>query len=182
MMTRLTFLSVVTVLITCSGCSSTLSNGANQPEAEVYHADEHTHTPHVGIMVPFFAVGTEKQQGFAELKLHDDKGDLELWLTRDSSGILPFDLSLDSVITVAFADLNNKQVSLKVRNSHTNEDEDGKGNIRNNKTQYFIFPGDSGADASFLVGKGFVATVTISFSSNGVSYITKPFELSPHTH
>ena len=140
----------------------------------------HEHTPHDGVVVPFRS--GPSQAGFLELKLHDDKGDLELWLTKDKAGDSPFDLPLDSMVTVSFPQLGGKAVELKIRNDKQNEDEDGKGNIRNNKTNYFIFPGDTKADASFLVGKGFVAEVVISFASDGVTYSTAPFKLSPHSH
>lgn len=140
----------------------------------------HDHTPHEGILIPFRA--DQKESGFAELKLHDDKGDLELWLTTDKEGKEPFDIALDSVITVTFPRLGPKIVKLKIRNDKKNEDEDGKGNIRDKKTNYFIFPGDTKADASFLVGKDFSTAATVTFTSGGVSYTTSPFKLRPHTH
>lgn len=141
---------------------------------------EHHHTPHHGIVTPFSAGKT--QAGFVELKLHDDKGDLELWLTKDEAGNQPYDLALDSVITVTFPQLDNKTVELRVRNKDKNEDEDGKGNIRNNASNYFIFPGDTGADASWLVGKDFASEVIISFSSGDAKHTTASFKLIPHTH
>lgn len=143
-------------------------------------AHEHSHTPHMGIVIPFQS--GQGRAGFAELKLHDDKGDLELWLTEDRAGIHPFDLPLNSVITVAFPKLDNKVVELRIRNMEKNEDEDGGSNIRRNATNYFIFPGDTGADASFLVGKQFASDAVISFSTANAKYVTERFELKPHTH
>lgn len=140
----------------------------------------HEHTPHIGVMASFNSGQTKS--GFVELKLHDDKGDLELWLTKDKDGSEPFDLALDSVIQVSFPELDSKVVKLKIRNDKENEDENGQGNIREKKTNYFIFPGDSKADPSFLVGKKFSSKVIVSFTSEGVKYSTKPFKLSPHTH
>ncbi len=175
---RLIILSLVALFVVCSGCSSISSSSSEAKAKPIIH---HDHTPHVGIMVPF--VATDKSKGgFAELKLHDDKGDLELWLTKDQAGAQPFDLPLDSVIKVSFLDLKNEPAQLQVRNSTQNEDEDGQGNIRKSKTNYFIFPGDTGVDASFLMGKDFVAKVNISFVVNGVTYTTAPFQLYPHTH
>ena len=136
--------------------------------------------PNHGIAVPFMA--GDKQIGYAELKLHDDKGDLELWLTQNMEASVPFDLPLDAVITVTFADKEQKAVELRVRNTKQNEDEDGKPNIRAKQTNYFIFPGDSGADASWLVGKEFKAQVSISFTKGDATYTTKAFDLIPHTH
>lgn len=140
----------------------------------------HDHTPHEGVLVAFRA--DQKESGFVELKLHDDKGDLELWLTKDKEGKQPFDIALDSVITVTFSRLGPKIVKLKIRNDKENEDEDGKGHIRNKKTNYFIFPGDTKADASFLVGKDFSNAATVTFTSDGVRYTSSPFNLRPHTH
>ena len=124
----------------------------------------------------------DAKAGFAELKLHDDKGDLELWLTEDEAGTKPLDIPLDAVITVTFPKMDQKVVQLKIRNGEKNEDEDGKGNIREGKTNYFIFPGDTGADASWLMGKEFAAEVVITFSTGGANYSTAAFELKPHTH
>lgn len=144
------------------------------------YAHGHNHTLHDGIVVPLFS---DKQRvGFAELKLHDDKGDLELWLTRDAAGSDPLDLPLNAEITVALPDSATKAVSLRVRNTQKNEDEDGKANIRGSKTNYFIFPGDTGADATFLMGRGFVANTAISFVAGGVRYTTDTFKLRPHIH
>ena len=132
------------------------------------------------MVVPLRSEGTGS--GFAELKLHDDKGDLELWLTKDESGSEPLDLPLDSKISVTFPDLKQKPVQLQVRNKEKNEDEDGNANIRNGKSNYFIFPGDSGADASFLLGKDFASKAVIQVSGDGMAFETAPFELRPHTH
>ena len=143
------------------------------------HEHGHSHTRHHGIAVPLFS--DQKQAAYAELKLHDDKGDLELWLTIDEDGHSAFDLLLESKITVYFPKLA-KTVVLKVRNQKNNEDEDGTANIRNKKTNYFIFPGDTGTDATFLIGKSFASEAIISFVADGKKYTTKPFILRPHTH
>ena len=139
----------------------------------------HSHTPHVGVMAAFKEGG--KDVGFVELKLHDDKGDLELWITTDQKGKEPFDLPLDAVIKVQLPKLE-KTVELKVRNTEKNEDEDGNGNIRDGKTNYFIFPGDTGADAKFLMGKDFSSEAIISFELDGKSYTSEGFALEPHVH
>lgn len=143
------------------------------------HGHGHHHTPHLGTLAPFQS--TNGKTGFVELKLHDDKGDLELWLTEDKEGTKPFELALDSVITVTFPELN-KTVQLRVRNRDKNEDESGKATIRDGKTNYFIFPGDTGADPSFLLGKEFSSDTVLSFTSPGAQHATQPFELRPHTH
>jgi len=139
----------------------------------------HAHTPHDGVLAAF--TSPDGGAGNIELKLHDDKGDLELWLTSQKKD-QPYDLPLNAVLTVTFPELDNKAVNLQVRNTEKNEDEDGKTNIRGNKTNYFIFPGDTGADPSFLLGKEFSSKAVVSFSIDGKQFRTEPFVLFPHTH
>lgn len=146
------------------------------------HGDDHRHSHalHHGMVLPLFSA--KQHVGYAELKLHDDKGDLELWVTEDKAGQHPIDLPLDAEISVSFPELAYKTVTLKVRNTERNEDEDGKGNIRTNMTNYFIFPGDTGADATFLMGKEFASDTVIYFETEGTKYWTGTFKLRPHTH
>ena len=120
--------------------------------------------------------------GYVELKLHDDKGDLELWIATDEAIETPFDLPLSAEIEVVMHDHGNKAVALKVRNTDRNEDEDGTPNNRDGKTNYFIFPGDTGADASWLMGLDFASDVTVTFSKDGTTYTAGKFHLIPHTH
>ena len=188
-----TVLSLMSLFI--SACSEQKSEDVQVEDPQVEQQDEgrghghghggegdHAHggTPHHGVVEVILS--GRNASGFAELKLHDDKGDLELWLTSDKQGAHPLDLPLDTEITVSFSDLNDKKVTLRVRNSDKNEDEDGNGNIREGKTNYFIFPGDTGADASFLMGKEFVSKVVIFFSNGPSHNMTSEFELRPHTH
>jgi hypothetical protein len=135
-----------------------------------------TSGPHTGRLAPL-QDPTGATVAWAELKLHDDKGDLELWLGSNPRLATPLDLPLATVVTVAFPTLN-KSVTLKVRNSHLNEDEDAKPNIRDGKTNYFIFPGDTGADASWLMGANFSSEAKITIGE----YSTSVFKLIPHTH
>ncbi len=169
-------LAAVVALTACS--EHTTEDG----EAENHEVNDHghDHAPHMGMMVPFTA--GQVQAGFAEIKLHDDKGDLELWISKDAAGEQAMDFPLNTIVTVTFPKLDYKMINLKIRNAEKNEDEDGNGNIRDGKTNYFIFPGDSGADASFLMGKDFVADAIISFDAGGRAFSTKSFPLSPHIH
>ena len=168
--------AVLLFVVFTFGCSKS----PKQESAEYGHDHhDHEHTPHMGVLADF---KSDKSTGTAELKLHDDKGDLELWLTKDKTGKEAFDLPLGSVIKVTFPKLDNKSVELKVRNTDKNEDEDGQANIREKKTNYFIFPGDTGVDASFLVGKEFSSEVIISFTVDGTEYKTASFVLKPHVH
>jgi len=144
------------------------------------HSNTGSGTPHHGIATSLFDAA-DQQVGYVELKLHDDKGDLELWLTALPNST-PFDIPLDSKIKVVFLDIGKKEVLLSVRNKANNEDEDGNGNIRNGKTNYFIFPGDTEQSANFLVGKSFSSQVLVYFSVDGKLFKTTSFELKPHTH
>ena len=135
-----------------------------------------------GVLARFVQADTKDKVGYLRLKLHDDKGDLELWLAKDAEMTQPFDLPLDGTATVTFTDKENKTTTLRVRNTDKNEDEDGKANVREGKTNYFIFPGDSGEDATWLKGADFLATVKVAFSADGKDYVTSPFVLRPHTH
>lgn len=116
--------------------------------------------------------------GTVEIKLHDDKGDLEVWLNK---GGKPWDLALDSQLTVAFPDLE-KKVMLAVRDQETNADENGESMIREGRTNYFIFPGDTGEDASWLQGHHFAETAVLTFKAGGAEARTEPVVLKPHGH
>lgn len=161
--------------------------GDHPPHDEGGHAHEgegaHAHGAAEGSdgVLARFTQGEEKV-GYLRLKLHDDKGDLELWLARDAEFAQPYDLPLDSTLTVTFTDKENKEVTLRVRNSEKNEDEDGKTTVREGKTNYFIFPGDTGADAAWLKGADFLATVKVAFKAEGKEFKTSSFVLRPHTH
>lgn len=152
------------------------------------HGDDHDHIgAHDGMLATLRDPGG-KPVGQIELKLHDDKGDLELWLF-DRDGQSPFDLPADNPVTVTFekvagdAARNNTTVTLAVRNTDKNEDEDGVANMRGDGgTNYFIFPGETGIDASWLQGKAFRADVLVSFELGGRLYRTDAFKLVPHTH
>jgi hypothetical protein len=145
------------------------------------HGHEHAQTVHGGVAATFqnTAGGTS---GHLELKLHDDKGDLELWIGQDSHLEEPVDLPLDALLVVAFIDVDNREVTLRVRNNEQNEDEDGKPNIRDGKTNYFIYPGDSGEDSTWLTGADFHSVVTVAWQSEDQKYRSEEFVLVPHTH
>jgi hypothetical protein len=145
------------------------------------HGHEHAAAPHDGVVAKLMDEGG-KEDGYIELKLHDDKGDLELWIAKDKYIESPMDLSLDSMVNVKFIDHDDKVVGLKVRNITKNEDEDGKGNIRAGKTNYFIYPSQDGQDSKWLMGKDFSSIVVVSFSVDGKKYTSEEFALVPHTH
>lgn len=186
----------VALLVTLTGCpadnASKSGNGHDHGSGahdhdgatDHAHADSGGHDHDSGASDGVLARITqgEEKVGYLRLKLHDDKGDLELWLARDAELAQPFDLPLDATITVTFTDKGNKTVTLRVRNREKNEDEDGKANVRDGKTNYFIFPGNTGEDATWLKGADFLATVKVAFTADGNEYTTSPFVLRPHTH
>merc|ERR1719446_775830 len=77
-----------------------------------------------------------KAVGFIELKLHDDAGDLELWICKDGAMTEPLDFPPDTVLTVTCPTHDNKSVQLAVRNTEKNEDEDGNPTMRDGRTNY----------------------------------------------
>jgi hypothetical protein len=138
------------------------------------HANE---GPHGGYYHPVFSEDG-KQAATLEIKLHDDAGDLEVWLQKGGRDGGPLGLDLDDVLSLEFPELN-KTVELKVRDRETNAGEDGDSNIHQGKTHYFIFPGETGADAQWLMGEAFAAKARLS-APGGLS--TEVFVLKPHVH
>lgn len=155
------------------------AHGHDHDGHEGHEDGDHDHAEHG--MHDGVVAALEGGHGYVELKLHDDLGDLELWLTTDEDGKTPLDLPLDATIKVSFAG-KGKIVELKVRDTEKNADEDGKANLRDGKTNYFIFPGRSGADASWLKGADFDDEVVVAIKAGSASYTTAKFELRPHTH
>ena len=139
----------------------------------------HVHGPHDGLVAPFQG---GSMSGHLELKLHDDKGDLELWLGHDKSLSTPFDLPLETVVEVEFTDRDGRKVALRPRNRSRNEDESGTPNIRDGQTNYFIFPSQAGEDPSWLQGKEFKSLVIVRFTRDGSEFVSLKMKLAPHTH
>ena len=137
------------------------------------HANE---GPNSGFLFPVFE-NEGKQVGTVEIKLHDDAGDLEVWLTQGGFGGDPWRLSIDSALTLAFPALE-KKVTLGVRDRERNEDESGASTIQDGTTHYFVFPGPREVDASWLMGPDFAAKVELSFEEA----TTGSFVLRPHIH
>merc|ERR1712228_519387 len=94
----------------------------------------------------------------------------------------PLDVPASTSITVTFPTHANRSVTLAVRDNDKNEDEDGNPNMRDGMTNYFIFPGESEQDPSFLVGEKFRSTTTVTFTSEDKTYTAPPFVLVPHSH
>lgn len=137
------------------------------------HANE---GPNSGFLHPVFdAEGS--QVGIAELKLHDDAGDIEVWLTRGGHGGDPWRLPVDTTLALDFPALE-REVTLAVRDPERNEDESGAVTVQDGATAYFVFPGESGADASWLMGEDFAAKSELRVAGG----TTGTFVLRPHVH
>jgi hypothetical protein len=149
-------------------------------EATVDRSHEHG-TPHDGV-VAVLNDASGSPVGFVELKLHDDKGDLELWIAKDREMKQPIDISAKSQVKVSFQEPHGKVAILHVRDQDQNADEQGKANLRNGKTNYFIFPGSTGSPSEWLQGKDFSSEVSVSFEVGGKVYQSETFHLAPHTH
>ncbi len=132
--------------------------------------------PNDGFLHPIFN-GEGKQIGTAEIKLHDDAGDLEVWLTRGGYEGEAWRLPVNTTLSLDFPDLT-KAVTLAVRNRERNEDESGNSTIHDGTTNYFLFPAETGADASWLMGTDFAAKGELRFAES----TTGLFVLRPHVH
>jgi len=117
------------------------------------------------------------QVGTLEIKLHDDAGDLEAWITQGGHDGEPWRMPLDTVLSLTFPDIG-KEVNLAVRDRERNNDESGQSTIRDGATAYFIFPGETGADASWLSGADLAANAELQFEDT----TTGSFILRPHVH
>ena len=137
------------------------------------HANE---GPNGGFLFPIFD-NNKEQTGTVEIKLHDDAGDLEVWLKSGGYEGDPWRLPTDTTLTLNFPALN-KSVTLAVRDQDRNEDESGASTIIEGNTNYFVFPGSTDEDASWLMGADFAAKVELRFKEA----TTGSFVLRPHIH
>jgi hypothetical protein len=137
------------------------------------HANE---GPNEGFLHPLFG-SDGAQVGTAEIKLHDDAGDVEVWLTRGGLDGEAWDLPVATTLTMDFPALG-KKIVLAVRDDALNADESGKATIRGGATNYFVFPGETGIDASWLMGAEFAAKAVLAFEGAATATIV----LRPHAH
>lgn len=142
-----------------------------------------------GILSVLKVADAPEWRAFLELKLHGDAGDLELWLYQgfavsnwSASGArpTPFDVPAETVVRLTFSSHDGKAIELRVRDKDKNEDEQGTPNMRDGRTNYFIFPGESGQDPEWLVGEKNRYNVAVAFEADGKSYACDPFVLVPH--
>ena len=136
------------------------------------HANE---GPNGGFLFPVFDVDG-KQNATVEIKLHDDAGDLEVWLKQGGYDGEPLLLPTATILTLDFP--FDRNVTLGVKDHERNEDESGNSTVVEAKTNYFVFPGETGVDATWLMGAEFAAKVELSFTNA----TTGSFVLRPHIH
>ena len=129
-----------------------------------------------GFLFPVFDIDG-KQTATVEIKLHDDAGDLEVWLKKGGYSGDPLLLPTATVLTLDFPALD-RNVTLAVRDHERNEDESGNSTVVEAKTNYFVFPGETEVDATWLMGAEFAAKVELSFTNA----TTGSFVLRPHIH
>ena len=163
--------------------SAATQSGRENPEDPARKQPKHSHhkTPHGGILAKLLDT-QGGPTGWIEVKLHDDKGDIELWIARDKEGKQPLDLPLKARPWLKFIDHGARKVRLQPRDEKSNPDEGGKPNIRDGKTNYFIFPGDTGADPSWLKGKAFASVVVANIPYHYTASPSEELLLRPHTH
>ena len=137
------------------------------------HANE---GPNSGFLYPVFD-HTGNQTCNIEIKLHDDAVDLEVWLKRGGYEGDAWRLPTATILTLDFPVLD-RNVILAVRDQDRNEDESGASTIVDGNTNYFVFPGETKSDASWLMGADFAAKVELSFGDK----TTGIFVLRPHIH
>jgi hypothetical protein len=166
-----------TVMPTASGAATFAISHGDQLSAINVHPGA---APANGGVMSVLEDADGKHVGFIELKLHDDAGDLELWICKDGAMTEPLDFPADTSITVTCA-THGKSAQLAVRNNDQNEDEDGNPTMRDGKTNYFIFPGESDQDPAWLVGTKFRSTTTVTFTSESKAYTAPSFILVPHS-
>jgi len=143
------------------------------------HDHEHVDGPHGGVPATFAGGGAS---GHLELKLHDDQGDLELWLYHDDRLTKPFDLPITASVEIELVDVDGRKITLRPRDDEKNPDEDGKPNIRDGRTNYFIYPSRDGEDAAWLRGKEFQSIVIVRFAREGTAFASEEFVARPHAH
>ena len=112
-------------------------------------------------------------------RLYASAGKATAWQTHTGKPV-PLDMPKETVIRLAFPSHAGKTLEMHVRNSDKNEDEGGTPNMRDGRTNYFIFPGKSGQDAEWLKGEEWRGIVTVAFEAEGKSYTCDPFVLVPH--
>ncbi len=136
------------------------------------HVHDHDHGPNHGILVALADAGG-KAAGYAEVKLHDDEGDLEVWLYEDDHGRRPLRRPLDTTLRLVAGE---RTVRLAVRDRETNPDEKGTPTIHEGATHYFV----AGA-TEWLKGHVHIMS-TLHVGEGDTALKSKEFELHGHDH
>ncbi|MEM0969016.1 MAG: hypothetical protein AAGJ31_06690 [Verrucomicrobiota bacterium] len=116
--------------------------------------------PHGGRLHPVFGEDGG-QLGRAEIKLHEEAGKIEVWLTSGGFGGPVWDLSPNAKLTLTFPDLGRQIVMTGRDTGGATPVGGGKGTGRAKGTNYFVFPGEVETEDSWLEGPGFVAKAVL---------------------
>ncbi|MDF3129695.1 hypothetical protein P0Y35_10860 [Kiritimatiellaeota bacterium B1221] len=137
--------------------------------------------PHHGWMIKLYSP-EGVHSGWAEVKLHDDKGDIEVRYQEVEDPAKPLLLPPETVNVLLFPELK-LQADLFVRNLDENEDEDGVPTLMNGETHYFIFPTREDQDPKPFLGKKFASPARLLLGDPSEPQLMSPgFLLLPHVH
>lgn len=141
--------------------------------------DKLTVGPHGGVVA---GCASPRQGGlFAEVKLHDDKGDIEVWFGEDGDFKKPYLIDPRAKVSLRFYE-RSRSIDLAVRDLTSNNDETGVSRLKNGLSDYFIFPGESGSDATWLSGGEFIDEVTLTLQKSDETVHCETVTLVPHVH
>jgi hypothetical protein len=133
---------------------------------------------HGGVLAPF-TVGTRR--GFIELKFDPNTAELELWIANDHAIKRPIYLPADAEVMVSL-EAPAHHLRLVLRDRERNEDFNGTPNMRDGKTYYFTFPGDSDEESSWLMDDEIDTPATVTFVIDGEPVVVGPFRLVKEQH
>ena len=113
--------------------------------------------------------------GYLEMKLAGD-GAIEAWLTGPDHA--PLTIAATAFVAVKVPKFG-RAVKLAPRDLEANADGTGAARLRDGKTDYFVFPGATGADAAWLAGDGWTAAVEVRARDDGRVLEADAFVLEP---
>ncbi|MFM1848928.1 MAG: hypothetical protein RL417_2402 [Pseudomonadota bacterium] len=135
--------------------------------------------PHGGVIAR--CKSEDEKPIYAEIKLHDDKGDIELWLAQSADFKTSLLLPVATRLSLTFRE-HPKTIALAVRDEKSNKDEDGVSHLKDGGTDYFVFPGETGADAAWLQGGEFIDEAALSIEGAALGVSCPVITVVPHTH
>lgn len=125
--------------IVATGKSAGITLGGHDHGHDHGHGHGHGHPgegPHHGVKSPLLD-SSGSIVAWIEVKLHGDKNDLEAWVCEDAKLQTASPLPLDTEVVLSYV-VGGDIVTLTVRDTETNQDEDGFPTIVDGHTNYFI--------------------------------------------